>query len=301
LDRLEAMTLLLAAVEHGSLSKASRELRLPLPTVSRKIAELESHLKATLLIRSTKGLELTPTGRSYIAAVKAILEQLNEVERTAAGEYTEPRGDLVATAPIMFGRLHVLPVVLRFLSTFPEIAVSLMLTDRVAHFPDDQIDLAVRVGTLPDSSLIATRLGEVRRVMCASPDYLASNGIPATPDELARHNVISFEHVALPTTWTFASGGAEIRVSFRSRLSVDTIDAAIDAGLAGAGLIRAMSYQVVEHVRSGRMKVVLESFERAPLPVHLVYARQNRLPLKLRAFIDTVVPRLRERLTGAAL
>lgn len=301
MDRLEAMTLLLAAVEHGSLSKASRALRLPLATVSRKVAELESHLKATLLIRSTRGLELTPAGRSYVAAVKPILEQLNEVERIAAGEYTEPKGDLMVTAPIMLGRLHVLPVVMRFLSTFPEIAVSLMLTDRVAQFPDDQIDAAVRVGTLPDSGLIATRLGEVRRVMCASPDYLASHGIPATPDDLVRHAVISFESVALPTTWTFASDGAEMRVTFGSRLSVDTIDAAIDAGLAGAGLIRAMSYQVVEHVRAGRMRTVLEDFERPPLPVHLVYASQSRLPLKLRAFIDSAVPPLRNRLTRAAL
>ena len=301
MDRLEAMTLLLSAVEHGSLSKASRELRLPLATVSRKVAELESHLKATLLIRSTKGLELTPTGRSYVASVKAILEQLNEVERTAAGEYTEPKGDLVVTAPIMFGRLHVLPVVLRFLSTFPEIAVSLRLTDRVTHFPDDQIDAAVRVGTLPDSDLIATRLGQVRRVLCASPDYLSSHGTPLTPEDLVRHQVISFENVATPTTWAFDSGGAQLSVTFRSRLSVDTIDAAIDAGLAGAGLIRAMSYQVVESVRAGRLRVVLEPFERPPLPVHLVYARQNRLPLKLRALIDSVVPRLRERLAGTAL
>jgi DNA-binding transcriptional LysR family regulator len=300
-DRLEAMTLLLAAVEYGSLSKASRELRLPLATVSRKVAELESHLKATLLIRSTKGLELTPTGRSYVAAVKSILEQLNEVERSAAGEYTEPRGDLVVTAPIMLGRLHTLPVVTQFLSRFPEIAVSLMLTDRVSHFPDDQIDVAVRVGTLPESSLIATRLGEVRQVMCASLEYLASNGIPTTPDDLVSHSVISFQNVATPTTWTFGSDGSEERVTFHSRLSVDTIDAAIDAGLAGAGVIRAMSYQVVEYVRAGRMKVVLESFERAPLPVHLVYAQQNRLPLKLRAFIDFVAPRLRDRLTRAAL
>jgi DNA-binding transcriptional LysR family regulator len=300
-DRLEAMTLLLAAVEHGSLSKASRELHLPLATVSRKVAELESHLKATLLIRSTKGLELTPTGRTYVTAVKSILEQLNEIERSAAGEYTEPRGDLVVTAPIMFGRLHVLPVVTQFLSRFPEIAVSLMLTDRVTHFPDDQIDAAIRVGTLPESSLIANRLGEVRRVMCASLDYLSSNGIPTTPDDLLRHSVISFQNVAMPTTWTFESDGSEERVTFRSRLSVDTIDAAIDAGLAGVGLVRAMSYQVVEYVRAGRMKVVLESFESAPLPVHLVYAQQNRLPLKLRAFIDSVVPRLRDRLTRAAL
>jgi DNA-binding transcriptional LysR family regulator len=300
-DRLEAMTLLLAAVEHGSLSKASRELHLPLATVSRKVAELESQLKATLLLRSTRGLELTPTGRSYVAAVKVILEQLNEAERTAAGEYTEPKGDLVVSAPIMFGRLHLLPVVTQFLSRFPKIAVSLRLTDRVSHFPDDQIDAAVRVGTLPDSTLIATRLGEIRRVMCASPDYLASNGIPMAPDDLAGHSVISFENVAVPATWTFQSGGTETKVAIRSRLSVNTIDAAIDAGLAGVGLIRAMSYQVADFVRAGRMTVVLEHFETSPLPVHLLYAGQNRVPLKLRAFMDSVVPRLRERITSAAL
>ncbi len=154
--------------------------------------------------------------------------------------------------------------------------VSLMLTDRVTHFPDDQVDAAVRVGTLPDSRLIAIRLGEIRHVMFTSPHYLASNGISSTPEDLARHSVISFEGVALPTTWTFGSHGAERRVTFRARPSVDSLDAAIDAELAGAGLLRAMSYQVVEHLRAGRMKVVLEPFERPPAPVHLVCVRQNR-------------------------
>src|SRR6516164_4096165 len=157
LDRLEAMSVLLAAAESGSLSRASRDLRLPLATVSRKVAELEAYLNATLLIRSAKGLELTPAGRSYVSAAKAILEQVTEAERAAAGEYTEPKGDLVVTAPIMFGRLHVLPVVTRFLEAFPEVSVGLVMTDRVAHFLDDQVDVALRIGPLPDSSLIATR------------------------------------------------------------------------------------------------------------------------------------------------
>ena len=295
------MSVLLSAVESGSLSKASRKLGLPLATVSRKVAELETHLNASLLIRSAKGLELTPAGRSYVTAAKAILEQLTEAERAASGEYTEPKGDLVVTAPIMFGRLHVLPVVTRFLDAYPDVAVGLVLTDRVAHFLDDQVDVALRIGALPDSSLIATRLGSVRRVVCASPDYLAANGIPTTPDDLAHHSVISFESVSSPSSWTFESGGVELTVPFRSRLSVNTIDAAIDAGLSGAGLIRAVSYQVVDFVRSNRMAIVLESFEPPPRPVHLVYDKQNRLPLKLRAFVDFVVPRLRQRLTDAAL
>lgn len=295
------MSVLLAAVESGSLSKASRKLRLPLATVSRKVAELEAHLNATLLIRSAKGLELTPAGRSYVTGAKAILEQLNEVERAASGEYTEPKGDLVVSAPIMFGRLHVLPVVTRFLEAFPDVAVKLTLTDRVTHFLDDQVDVALRIGDLPDSGLIATRLGTVRRVMCASPDYLAVYGVPTTLEELARHAVISFDSVSGLTTWLFESAGAEVSTTFRAHLSVDTIDAAIDAGLAGIGLVRAVSYQVADLVRASRLAIVLEAFEPSPRPVHLVYDRQNRLPLKLRAFIDFVVPRLRDRVAQAAL
>jgi DNA-binding transcriptional LysR family regulator len=301
LDRLDAMSVLLAAVDSGSLSKASRELRLPLATVSRKVAELEAYLNATLLIRSAKGLELTPAGRSYVAGARTILEQLSELEGTASGEYTEPKGDLVVTAPVMFGRLHALPVVTRFLEAFPDVAVKLVLTDRVAHFLDDHVDVALRLGDLPDSNLMATRLGTVRRVMCASPAYLAARGIPETPDDLARHSVISFETVSTPTTWLFYAGGGEVTATFSARLSVTTIDAAIDAGLAGTGLIRAVSYQVADFVRARRLAIVLEAFEPSPRPVHLVYDRQNRLPLKTRAFIDFVVPRLRERLVDVAL
>ncbi|WP_431273094.1 LysR family transcriptional regulator [Variovorax ureilyticus] len=301
MDRFDAMSVLLAAVDTGSLSKASRKLGLPLATVSRKVADLEAHLKADLLIRSSRGLELTPSGRSYVAAARAILEQVSEAERTAAGEYTEPRGDLVITAPIMFGRMHALPVVTQFLATYPEVSAGLMLTDRVAHFLDDQVDVALRIGPLPDSRLVATRLGEVRHVVCASPAYLAAKGIPAEPAEIARHSVISFESVSAASAWTFQTNGKEAPVSFRSRFSVNTIDGAIDAGLAGAGLTRAVSYQVNEHVRAGRLQVVLQDFEPAARPVHLVYAQQSRLPLKLRAFVDFAVPRLREQLRAAAL
>jgi DNA-binding transcriptional LysR family regulator len=301
LDRLDAMSVLLAAVESGSFSKASRKLRQPLATVSRKVAELEAYLNATLLIRSPKGLELTPAGRSYVAGVRTILEQLGEVERTAAGEYAEPKGDLVVTAPVMFGRLHVLPVATRFLEAFPDVAVKLVLTDRVTHFLDDQVDVALRIGDLPDSSLMTTQLGTVRRVMCASPAYLTARGIPETLEDLAGHSVISFDNVSTPSIWIFESNGAEVTATFSARLSVNMIDAAIDAGLAGTGLIRAVSYQVADFVRAHRLTIVLEAFEPSPIPVHLIYDRQSRLPLKMRAFIDFVVPRLRERLVEVTL
>lgn len=301
MDRFDAMAMLIAAVDAGSLSKASRRLGLPLATVSRKVADLEKHLRAALLIRSAKGLELTDAGRAYVEAAKAILEQLDEAERAAAGEYTEPRGDLIITAPVMFGRLHLLPTVTGFLEAYPDVAVDLKLTDRITHFLDDQIDVALRIGALPDSGLIATRVGEVRHVVCAAPAYLATHGAPATPDELARHRVISFESVSTGGAWPFRQNGVARTGAFCSRLSVNTIDAALDAGRAGAGLVRALSYQVNEDVRAGRLRLVLEDFEAAPRPVHLVYAPQGRLPLKLRAFIDFAVPRLRDRLTRAAL
>jgi DNA-binding transcriptional LysR family regulator len=301
LDRFDAMSVLLAAVEGGSLSRASRNLRLPLATVSRKVSELETHLNATLLVRSAKGLELTPAGHSYVTAAKSILEQLNEAERAASGEYTEPKGDLVVTAPIMFGRLNVLPVVIGFLEAFPDVSVGLVMTDRVTHFLEDQVDVALRIGHLADSSLIATRLGTVRHVVCASPDYLATHGAPATPEDLARHRVISFQSVSVLTTWVFEADGAEVATSFRSRLSVNTIDAAIDAALSGAGLVRAVSYQIADHVRAGRLALVLKDFEPKARPLHLVYNGQNRLPLKLRAFVDFVVPRLRQRFVEIAL
>jgi DNA-binding transcriptional LysR family regulator len=300
-DRIEAMSVMLTAVECGSLSKASRKLDLPLATVSRRVSELERHLKTVLLTRSSRGLDLTPAGRSYVTAAKAILEQLNEAERVAAGEYTEPKGDLVVSAPIMFGRQHLLPVVQAFLATFPQVAVELMLTDRVTHFVDDQTDVALRIGNLPDSNLIATRVGAVRRVTCASAAYLATRSAPATPKDLTAHDVVSFESVSDETVWRYWSNGSEESVALRSRLSVSTIDAAIDAGLAGAGIIRTMCYQVADLVRGDRLHLLLETYEPTPWPIHLLYDKQRRLPLKVRAFVDFVVPRLRDRLEAAIL
>ncbi len=301
MDRVEAMKILLQAVEAGSLSKASRSLGLPLATVSRKVSELEAHLNASLLTRSAHGLTPTPAGRSFITAAKAILEQLNEAERAASGEYTAPRGDLAVTAPVMFGRLHLLPVVTEFLGAYPDVDVGLVLTDRIAHLVDDQVDMALRIGELPDSALTASRLGSVRRVVCASPAYLAKRGRPATPGDLGQHDAISSESVNAPGAWRFEASGAEIAVALRSRLSVNTVEAAIDAAVAGMGLARAMSYQVVQHIRQGTLEIALEAFEPPPRPVHLVYNAQSRLPLKLRAFVDFVGPRLRERLRDAAL
>lgn len=299
MDRLEAMSILVAAVESGSLTAASRRLGAPLPTVSRKISDLEAHLNARLLIRSTRKLTLTDAGAAYIGACKRILEQVEDAERAASGEYSAPKGDLMVTAPIVFGRLHVLPAIIGFLARFPEIDLRLMLSDRNAHLIDDHIDIAVRIGALPDSSLIATRLGFVRRVVCASAGYLSGRGVPQAPNDLSAHDCVTFDRVA-PATWSFA--GADSRkggqvVPIRSRLAVNTAEAAIDAAIAGVGVTRVLSYQAAQAVAEGKLQIVLVDFEPAPLPINILHAGQGLLPLKIRAFLDFVAPAIRSRLT----
>src|SRR5271169_6668672 len=192
MDRLDAMSVLVSVVETGSFSAASRKLGAPLPTVSRKVSELEAHLNTRLLIRSTRRLTLTDAGAAYVAACKRILEQVGDAERAASGEYRSPRGDLVVTAPIVFGRLHVLPAIDELLATYREIDVRLVLSDRNVHLIDDHVDLAVRIGALPDSSMVATRVGSVRRVVCASPAYLAEHGIPKAPEDLSALACVTF-------------------------------------------------------------------------------------------------------------
>ncbi len=300
MDRLRAMSVFAQTVESGSFSAAGRRLGMPLPTVSRHIAELEAHLKTRLLNRTTRQLTLTDAGRSYLTSCKRILEQVDEAERGAAGEYSAPKGELVITAPIVFGRLHVLPIVSEFLNAYPDIDIRLSLSDRVVHLVEDHVDLAVRIGALPDSSLVAVRAGFIRRVVCAGAAYLAQHGTPRVPADLATHPCITFDGPRYPHAWTFGRQATQTEVPIRPRLTVTTAEAAIDAAMAGVGITRVLSYQAAELVRTGAMKVILEEFEPEPLPVHLVYGAQGLVPLKLRAFLEFAMPRLKERLTTHA-
>lgn len=301
MDRLEAMSILLAAVEAGSLSAAGRRRGIPVATVSRKVAELETHLRARLLNRSSRRITLTDAGRSYVAACARILEDVAEAERVAAGEYHAPKGDLVITAPIVFGRRHVLPIAMGFLKTHPEIDLRMVLADRVVNVLEEHVDLAVRIGELPDSSLVATRVGSIRRVVCASPAYLAERGTPTSPGELGSHDCITFEGLMSPDAWTFPIKKSEASVPIHSRLVVNTAEAAIDAAMAGVGITRVLSYQVAGAIRAGTLALALQEFEPPPWPVSLVYAGQGLLPLKLRAFLDFAAPRLRAELTRDAV
>jgi DNA-binding transcriptional LysR family regulator len=299
MDRLEAMSILLTVVDAGSLSAAARRLGMPLPTVSRKVAELEAHLHTRLLHRTTRQLSLTEAGAAYVAACRRILDDVGEAERMATGEYAAPKGELAVTAPIVFGRLHIVPVVAEFLEQYPEIRIKLLLTDRVVHLMEEQVDVALRIGELPDSTLMASRVGTVRTVVCGSPAYLAQRGVPSRPEELAVHDCISFDVLESRRAWTFGDGKSAMSVPVISRLEVNTAEAAIAAATLDVGLVRVLSYQVADAIGNGALDIVLRDYESAPLPVSLVHKGQTPLPRKLRAFLDFAAPRLRARIAQA--
>jgi DNA-binding transcriptional LysR family regulator len=297
MDRLEAMSIIVAVTETGSFSAASRVLKTPVATVSRKVSELEMRLKAELFQRSSRQMTLTDAGRSYMEACKRIIEQVDEAEREVSGEYRTPKGDLAVTTPWGLGHMHLLPMAVEFLRAYPEISLRLVMTDRVVSTVDEGIDVAIRIGNLPDSNMVAARVGSVRVVMCASPAYLKSHGSPRALTDLAKHDCITVDGLVTPASWSFMEGDREVVVPIQSRLCVNTSEAAIQAAIAGAGLARVMSYKMESARREGTLRILLDEFEEDPLPVNILYPPRKLMPLKLRTFINWVAPRLKERLT----
>jgi len=297
MDRLDSMSILVTVTEAGSFSAAARLLDTPLTTVSRKISDLEGHLKTQLLTRSSRRISLTDAGRSYVAACKRILEDVGEAERIAAGEYTAPKGELSVTAPIVFGRLHLVPVLADFLQAYPDIDVRLTLSNRQINLTEDGIDAALRVGDLPDSALIATRVGTIRRVFAASPGYLKARGMPQKPADLIGHDCIGVQGFTGSGFWSVADDG-EILV--RYRLIVNSTDAACEAAKEGMGIVSVFSHHVTSNFQDGTLVSVLPDFKRETLPLSLVRGAGEYLPLKLRAFLDFVTPRLKARLAAEA-
>ncbi|NWJ25968.1 LysR family transcriptional regulator [Rhizobium sp. RM] len=298
MDRFDAMSVLLAVVDAGSLSAGARRLHAPLATVSRKVADLEKHLGVRLVLRTRRGLTLTDEGRSYVAASRRILEELDAVERQASGDYGALRGGLHMTAPVTFGERHVLPIALEFLKEQPEINLRLTLADRQISLADEHVDVALRIGHLADSALIATRVGTVRRVVCASPDYLARRGIPLKPEDLAQHDGISFQGFASAPEVRFRRDVSAFTVEPRPKLAVNTTEAAIQAAVSGIGIIRVLSYQIADQLRSGALQEVLADYAPDPLPINIIYAPADLQPLKVRRFLDWITPRLRSRMAG---
>lgn len=259
MDRFEAMTILLRVVDKGSFSAASRELGMPLATVSRKVGELEAHLGTRLLTRTTRKVTLTDAGATYVTSARRILEDMDETERVATGEFQAPRGELVVTAPINFGHLHILPVVSDFLAAYPEISIRLMLADRNLRLLDDHVDMAVRIGNLPDSGMVATRVGSMRTVVCASPKLLAAHGVPQAPEDLVRLPSVNFDFLSPTSFWPFIRQDTKSTFDqpVKPRLSASTAEAAVLAAVQGVGVTRVLHYQCAGAVRDGSLRIIL--------------------------------------------
>ena len=285
MDRLDAMQAFVAVADLQGFAPAARKLGLSPSGVTRLIAALEQRLGARLLQRTTRSVTLTDVGTRYLERVRRILGDVEEAESSAEGERTRPSGRLVVSAPIGFGRFHISPVMSKYLARHAEVSAELRLSDRMINLVEDGVDLAVRIGHLPDSTLVARHVGEMRRMVVASNAYLKRRGEPKTPHAIASHDTIQF---GVAPDWRFVEEGREIRVASTPRFATNSFDAAIQYAEQGGGLTRVMAYQAAEALKRGRLKIVLAKFEQPALPIHIVYPTSRLLSAKVRAFIDLV-------------
>jgi DNA-binding transcriptional LysR family regulator len=296
MDRFEAMSAFVAVAKAGSFSAAARELGTPLATMSRRVADLEAELGARFLRRSTRGLSLTDQGQIFYEACARILDDVKDAEKSVTGEYQTAKGDLTVTAPGGFGRMHLQPVAIEFLAAYPDINLRLMLVDRVVNLVEERVDAAVRIAELGNGRLIARSLGRVRMVLCASPAYLARHGAPKHPRDLMKHDCIAWLALGPLRAWWFRELGTDQSFPIHVRMSTTIAESAVAAAEASLGIAQLTSYQAEQGVRDRRLVVLLPEFECQTTPVNLVYTSSRLLPVKLRAFIDFAVPRLKERL-----
>jgi DNA-binding transcriptional LysR family regulator len=288
MDRLDAMQAFVAVADLQGFAPAARKLGLSPPAVTRLIAALEDRLGARLLQRTTRQVALTDVGARYLERARRILADVEEAEAAAEGERTKPSGRLVVSAPIGFGRLHVSPVMTAYLARYPEVSGELRLSDRMINLVEDGVDLAVRIGHLADSSLVARHVGEMRRIVVASSAYLKARGEPKVPEAIASHATIQFGATTAPPDWRFVEDGREVRVACTPRFATNSADAAIQYAEQGGGLTRVLAYQAAEAIKGGRLRVVLEKFEQPALPIHIVYPTSRLLSAKVRTFVDLV-------------
>ena len=289
MDRLDAMQAFVAVADLQGFAPAARKLGLSPSGVSRLIAALEDRLGARLLQRTTRKVALTDVGTRYLERARRILADVEEAESSAEGERTRPSGRLVVSAPIGFGRLHVSPVMSQYLARYPEVTAELRLTDRTVNLVEDGVDLAVRIGHLPDSTLVARHVGEMRRIVVASDAYLAQRGEPDTPEAIATHDTIQFGAATAAPEWRFVEDGRDVRVVCTPRFTTNSADAAIQYAAQEGGLTRVLAYQAAEAIKAGRLRIVLEKFEPPALPIHAVYPTSRLLSAKVRAFIDLII------------
>lgn len=290
MDRIDELAVLVAVIEHGSLVAAARRLRRSPPAITRALSALENRVGARLVERTTRHLSPTEAGRALAESSRALL---GAYDAAVAGAAPAPvRGLIRVTAPVQFGRRHIVPLVVSFLDEFPDAQVELVLHDRHLDLIDESLDAAVRIGALSDSSLVARRVGQVYRVLVASPAYLAKRGTPQRPAELARHDTIFGTSGQGPLEWRFGRRGRTTAVRLTPRLLVNEVEAQLVAARAGRGIARVLSYQIIEDLATGALARLLQSFEPPPLPVQLVTARRAHMPPKVRAFLDHSAERL---------
>ena len=293
MDRLQAMTTFVAVVDGGSFASAARKLNLSPPVVTRAVAELEERLQLRLLTRTTRMVRVTEAGARYAEDCRRILAEIEEAESAAAGTHGAPRGTLTLTAPVLFGQMYVTPVLVRYLQRYPEVDAQCLFLDRVVNLMEEGVDVAVRIAELPDSSLQAVRVGRVRRVLVASPAYLAAHGTPRRPEDLAGHTTVSAAGLSAQLEWRFSVDGRPRTQPVVPRMRTTTNDSAISAALAGLGIARLLSYQAAPHVAAGTLVPVLQEFEAAPLPIHVVHHEGRRATQKVRNFVDMAIESLR--------
>jgi DNA-binding transcriptional LysR family regulator len=288
MDRIDAMQAFVAVADLRGFAPAARKLGMSPSGVTRLVAALEDRLGARLLQRTTRSVTLTDAGTRYLVRARRILADVEEAEGSTQDERTRPNGRLAVSAPVGFGRLHVSPVMSAYLTRFPEVSGELRLSDRMINLVEEGVDLAVRIGHLPDSSLVARHVGEMRRIVVGSNNYLKQRGEPATPEAIASHQTIQFGAISASADWRFVRDDREIRVTSAPRFSTNSADAAIQYAEQDGGLTRVLAYQAADAIRGGRLRIVLAKFEPPPLPIHIVYPTSRLLSAKVRTFIDLV-------------
>lgn len=292
MDRLDQMQVFVAVAEEESFAAAARRLQQSAPAVTRAVAGLESHLGVKLLHRTTRHVRTTDAGQRYLEDARRILAEVASAEEAAAGVNAKPRGVLRVTAPVMFGRSFVMPGIVSYLERYPQMQVDALFLDRTVNLLEEGLDVGVRIGELPDSTLRARPVGSVRRVLVASPAYLARRGLPDSPHALATHTVIASSAGDFSARWRFRFAQGEQSVKVRPRLTVASNDAAVEAALEDFGITRLLSYQVAKEVAEGRLVPLLEPFELPPSPIHIIHRSGIRSPAKVRAFIDLMTDHL---------
>ncbi|MFU2328433.1 LysR family transcriptional regulator [Pseudomonas sp. NFX98] len=294
MDRFQEMQVFTAVAQDQGFSAAARRLGLSAASVTRAVAALEKRIGTQLLTRTTRSVHLSEAGQRYLEDCRRILAEVQEAEDSAAGSHAQPRGQLTITAPVLFGELFVTPLMVDFLTQFPDVMINALLVDRVVSVVEEGVDVAVRIGDLPDSNQHAIRVGEVRRVIVASPQFLAANGRPTHPQDLTQAPIIATSSIGQQRSWPFLEGDEPLSVRTEPRLVVTANQAAITAAALGLGYTRVLSYQVASKIATGELEIILAEFEVAPLPIHVVYQGGRKAPARVRSFVDFTVKALRE-------